>query len=101
MYNKYGVLPDFKSLDWCLLESNSGFAFLYCEGLDTALIFDSESFLSGKKSLPEGVQAQFVGEDYELLKKITEEEATPSMIQNVKSVGDSMTVISRNTTLED
>ena len=81
VYNKYGALPDFKALDWCLLESNSGFAFLYCEGLDTALIFDSESFLAGKKSLPEGTQSPSSTEtNYELLKKITEEEATPSMI---------------------
>jgi len=52
VYNKYGEQPDFDSLDWCLMESNSGFVFLFCEGLDYALIFDSASFLQGKTSQP-------------------------------------------------
>jgi len=89
VFAKYTEQPAFKDLTWCLLESNSGFVFLHCKGLNYSLIFDSASFLSREKS---GAR------NFELLKKISEEEATPSMIQDVSTLGNSLTVISRNTT---
>ena len=94
VYSKFGAL-DFDTIPWCLVESNAGFAFLYCDGLEYSVMFDSGSFLAGKTSQLD------VDSNYELLKKITEEEAIPALIQDVRAVGDSVTVISRNTTLPD
>ena len=60
VYGKYG-LPQFDSLPWCLTGSNSGFVFLYCNGLDYSLVFDSESFM-------EGLDSANLDTDYEVLK---------------------------------
>ena len=90
VYAKYGS-PDFSALDWCLIKGNKNdLVYVYCDGLDFSIVFDSESFLAGESSSEES--------NYKLLRKITEEEVLPSKIQEVKSVGESITVISRNTT---
>ena len=90
VYAKYGS-PDFSALDWCLIKGNTkDLVYVYCDGLDFSIVFDSDSFFAGESSSDES--------DYKLLRKITEEEVLPSQIQEVKSVGESITVISRNTT---
>jgi hypothetical protein len=45
VYEKLGDVPDFSQLAWCLIDSNSGFVFLYCNGLNYSLIFESKPFL--------------------------------------------------------
>ena len=87
MYGKYGQ-PQFSSLPWCLVDSNYGFVYLYCNGLDYSLVFDSESFLQGKDS------ADF-DTNYEVLRQIPESEVIPALIEDVSTVGDALTVISK------
>lgn len=92
VYTKYAELPEFDQLNWCLQEGNAGFVFMHCAGLDFSLIFDAQSFLNSAES---------VGGNYKLLKKISEEQAAPSMFQDMLTVGDSLTMVSKNTTRTD
>ena len=88
VYGRWSGKPDFSQLDWCLQGANSGFVFLYCNGPQYSIVFDSESFLSGIDSLD-------MDTDYRVLEKMDEDNVQPSLIQDLRAVGDALTVISK------
>ena len=99
VYYKFAERPEFSQSPWCLIDSSAGFAFLYCGRLDYSLIFDTESFLNGNGKVSQEDDNQEAG--YKLLEKFESDVINPAKIMNLKSVGDSVTVILRDTTRPD
>lgn len=93
IFGKSGDMPDFDSLAWCLIDSNAGFVFLNCDGLQYSLMFDSKSFLDSFPTI-EGLD-----QEYELLDEITADQVVPSMVAKLSTIGDSLALITRNTTV--
>ena len=71
IFGKFGDMPDFDSIDWCLIDSNAGFVFLNCEGLQYSLMFDSTSYLD---SLP---TIEGLDKEYKLLDEISSDQVVP------------------------
>ena len=58
VYAKYGS-PDFDELEWCLVKGNADdLIYVYCDGYDFSLVFDSESFLIGESSADDNAYSQ-------------------------------------------
>ena len=70
--------------------------FVHCDGLDYSVIFDAVSFLKSSETASTSTGATSDPDTYQLLKKITAEVADPTMFHDMVTVGDSLTIISKN-----
>ena len=72
--------------------------YVQCDGINYTMLFDTKSFILNKQfNNPAG--GTYTG--FALQKKIEVDEIDPYQVQNVKVVGNSISIISRNTTIDN
>ena len=69
-----------------------------CDGVDYTMLFDTKSFILNKQ-FNRASGGTYTG--FALQKKINIDEIDPYQVQNVKAVGNSISIISINTTIDN